>query len=132
MEVSESVLVLPGLPDVADSIGHLPLLDPGQLVFASRGQSAVVGVLRRTLCCVRLAVVLPTVLHLDRRQAQRLHHFMGPLAPVGRAERQDGQGQCQRGQSEGEQGAGAAGHSLQHSHGSSKEGTRGDRLRGSR
>lgn len=68
----------------------------------------------RCTCGVRLAVVLSAVLHLDRRQAERLDHLVGPLAPVGGAESQDGEGQGQGGQGQGEQGARAAGHVLQH------------------
>lgn len=76
-------------------------------------------------CGVRLAVVLTTVLHFDRRQAERLDHLVGALAPVGGAESQDGEGQRQRGQGQGEQGARAAGHVLQH-------GCTGGRHRGAR
>lgn len=65
-------------------------------------------------CGVGLAVVLSTVLHFDRRQAERLDHLVGAFAPVGGAEGQDGEGQGQSGQGQGEQGARAAGHVLQH------------------
>lgn len=44
-------------------------------------------------CGVGLAVVLSTVLHFDRRKAERLDHLVGALAPVGGAEGQDGEGQ---------------------------------------
>lgn len=68
----------------------------------------------RCTCGVGLAVVLATVLHFDRRQAERLDHLVGAFAPVGGAEGQDGEGQGQGGQGQGEQGARAAGHVLQH------------------
>ena len=44
-------------------------------------------------CGVGLAVVLSAVLHFDWRQAERLDHLVGALAPVGGAEGQDGEGQ---------------------------------------
>lgn len=65
-------------------------------------------------CGVGLAVVLPTVLHFDGRQAERLDHLVGALTPVGGAEGQDGEGQGEGGQGQGEQGARAARHVLQH------------------
>lgn len=65
-------------------------------------------------CGVRLAVVLPAVLHLDGRQTQRLDHLVRPLAPVGGAERADGQREGQRGEGQGEQGAVAPRHVFQH------------------
>lgn len=67
-------------------------------------------------CGVRLAVVLAAVLHLDGRQAERLDHLVGALAPVRGAECQYGEGQGQSGQGQREQGAGATGHVLQHGH----------------
>ncbi|KAJ3609178.1 hypothetical protein NHX12_023702 [Muraenolepis orangiensis] len=42
-----------------------------------------------------LAVVLSTVLHLDRRQAERLDHLVCPLNPIGGAEGHDGQAEGQ-------------------------------------
>lgn len=65
-------------------------------------------------CGVRLAVVLPTVLHFDGRQAEGLDHLVGALAPVRGAESQDGEAQSQGGQGQGEQGARPTGHTLQH------------------
>ena len=65
-------------------------------------------------CGVWLAVVLSTVLQLDGREAQRLHHLVRPLAPVGGAERRDGQGEGQRREGQGQQGAVTSGHILQH------------------
>lgn len=65
-------------------------------------------------CRVRLTVVLPAVLHLDRRQAERLHHLVRPLAPVGRAEGRDGQREGQGGEGQGQQGPVTSGHLLQH------------------
>lgn len=65
-------------------------------------------------CGVWLAVILPAVLHLDGRQTQRLDHLVCPLAPVGGAERADGQGEGQRGEGQGEQGAVAPRHVFQH------------------
>lgn len=67
-------------------------------------------------CSVRLAVVLTTVLHFDRRQAEGLDHLVCALTPVRGAESQDGEGQSQSGQGQGEQGARATGHVLQHGH----------------
>lgn len=65
-------------------------------------------------CGIRLAVVLTTVLHFDRRQAEGLDHLMGALTPVGGAESEDGEGQSQSGQGQGEQGPRATGHTFQH------------------
>lgn len=67
-------------------------------------------------CGIRLAVVLTTILHLYRRQAEGLDHLVSALTPVGGAESQDGEGQSQSGQGQGEQGARATGHMLQHGH----------------
>lgn len=67
-------------------------------------------------CGVRLTVVLTTVLHFDRREAERLDHLVCSLTPVGSADSQDGEGQSHRGQGQGEQGARATGHMLQHGH----------------
>lgn len=49
VEVPESELVLPRLPDVVNGVGQLPLPDLGQLVPPGGGQRAVVGVLGGTL-----------------------------------------------------------------------------------
>lgn len=76
-------------------------------------------------CGVRLAVVLTTVLHFDRRQAERFDHLVGALTPVRGAESQDGEGQSQSGQGQGEQGARATGHTLQHGH-TGEEGRQGE------
>ena len=65
-------------------------------------------------CGVHLAVVLPAVLHLDRRQAERLHHLVRSLTPVGGAEGRDGQSEGQRGQGQRQQGTATSGHVLQH------------------
>ena len=46
-------------------------------------------------CGIRLAVVRPAVFQLDRGQAEGLHHLVRSLAPIGGAERQDGQGEGQ-------------------------------------
>lgn len=73
-------------------------------------------------CGVRLAVVLTTVLHFDRRQAEGLDHLVGALTPVGGAKSQDGEGQSQSGQGQGEQGARATGHTLQHGNTGEKRG----------
>lgn len=67
-------------------------------------------------CGVRFTVILAAVLHLDGRQAEGLDHLVSALAPVRGAECQDGESQSQSGQGQGEQGAGAAGHVLQHGH----------------
>lgn len=67
-------------------------------------------------CGVRLAVVLTTVLHFDRRQAEGFDHFVCALTPVGGAESEDGESQSQGGQGQGEQGARATGHTFQHGH----------------
>ena len=50
VEVSESKLVFPRLPDVVNRIGQLPLSDLGQLVPPGWRQCAVEGVLSGTLC----------------------------------------------------------------------------------
>lgn len=65
-------------------------------------------------CGVGLAVVLAAVLHLDGRQAERLDHLVGPLAPVRRAEGRHGQAEGQRGQRQRQQGPLPAGHLFQH------------------
>lgn len=73
-------------------------------------------------CGVRLTVVLTTVLHFDRRQAERLHHLMSALTPVRGGESQDGETQSQSGQGQGEQRARATGHTLQHGQAGDKGG----------
>lgn len=49
VEVTESELVFPRLPDVVDGVGQLPLPDLGQLVPPGRRQGSVVGVLSGAL-----------------------------------------------------------------------------------
>lgn len=93
-------------------------------------------------CGVRLAVVLTTVLHFDRWQAEGLDHLVSALTPVRGAESQDGEGQRQSGQGQGQQGARATGHTLQHGHTGEeggggrpereRRGGRGDTPRGNR
>lgn len=75
-------------------------------------------------CGVRLAVVLTTVLHFDRREAERLDHLVRSFTPVGGGQSQDGERQGQCGQRQGEQGARAAGHVLQHGQAEEEEGVR--------
>lgn len=65
-------------------------------------------------CCIRLAVVLPTVLQLDGWQANWFHHFMSPFTPVRGAESRHRHGQGQRGETQRKQGAVSSGHFLQH------------------
>lgn len=72
---------------------------------------------------------MTTVLHFDRRQAKGLDHLVSALTPVGGAESQDREGQSQRGQGEGEQGARATGHAFQHGHAGEDGGTGGVRYR---
>lgn len=50
VEVSESKLVFPCLPDVVHCVGQLPLSDLGQFLSPGRGQCAVERVLSGTLC----------------------------------------------------------------------------------
>lgn len=62
--------------------------------------------------CKVLAVVLATFLHLNSREAERFHHFLCSLTPVGGAKGQHGQGQGKGGQREADKGAQAARHML--------------------
>lgn len=86
------------------------LFNAGKLVLKKESELAVFVI----LTCIWLAVVLPTVFHLDWRQADRLHHFVRPLAPVRGAESRHRQSEGQGGETQGEQGAVSPGHFLQH------------------
>lgn len=71
MEVSESELVLPRLPDVVHCVGHLPLPDPGQLVPPGRRHCAVEGVLSGTLCEAHKKMMLRWIMDLKCLPCQK-------------------------------------------------------------